>query len=678
MTRLDGPGDPDVDRRTLLRGIGGGVLTGALASPGSTRTGWGDGDWTADLGFADGRDGIQEGPGVAGGSTTVTVAGEEHEVPIRSVRITGTCEDLAAFVEHDVLESDEPPVEFDPRAPPHAVDPDSFGGWDPSGEPEDEAVDPDGVNSGQDMPRFGRSVMDCEDPQSSGGQSSGHTMGYTNGQITIEGSPLEDFEWEEPEIGTLRIVGPAENEVESAYDGNGWIRDRAEVARTETDDGEVQLELTGIDVDFAANPVIVMPDWHPPHAISRECRREYCELIREIYEHERAHARIHLRAAADANRELADLEDRAEEVDDPLERSTDPADVENTAAVLYDTAREIVAETTEDIGCEKIRRNRQFHDEVHESVDVDFPALCESCTPCEEYEGGPLAAVDEWRLDVFYIWMATVSTPEEGLTHRIKQSYTGQFFLERAGESGGGTGSLIDGIASFLDGIESFLNDFLGIVGIELDLVPSTTRSGPQYYEGAGEVTAHHESQVFVDGEEGPVRTLVRASEFVTPDTTAGFELDPEAEEYLVQWPHVNPSGHRKTWSPNVAPQTEHADPLVQPGAIAMAQAQSDEPPDAAPDLPRTPADGNATGPGMPRGDIPDGSDFDWPTHQIEGCRRAFVDRFEQPLVSLGYPAAARGALSPNADGEPVGGEALTWRIVPLGDREEGHLDCIE
>jgi len=639
----EGSGDDVPSRRSLLRGIGAAVAGTGLSLEGGEALDWNGG--AIDAGGGAARGSVldrQAGVDPIPESYEIEVGGETHEVPINRKVVTGSCADMIEFVESGGVVAEAVRDQFQDDNP---------GGW-----------------------TYGEFTINGDPVWPAGGE-----------EVALRGLP-DEFSGEAAPAPTLSY--PVEDSLEFGRDGD-------------------TLYVSDHDLPFGADIEVNVLDWHPSHPISEECREYWCGLIREIVEHERVHARDNLEVAHDINQKIqGSVVELPQGFDNlppdglpssPLEADIESGNVDAARGQIVDRVQTLLRYYVDEAVSRTERRTVDFHDT--DAGQSDVTDTCHPyCRSCEEEDGEDAESVDAWRLEVSHHWTARVTDEQEDerFYHETRQSEELAFRLEREQRSLGPLLSFLNGIVSWLDGIDSFIGDLAEVVGLDVDLVPSSVgdRALP-VYRGTGTASISRAEEMYREWENpnGPTnweRKRITGSANTPVEDEALLELEPEAETYQLDWPLPSVILQSLNWS---FIDGELQGPATldegQPAAVNLARRQAGtrilpETEAESPDIEGQPngEEGNRSLP-ADVGDVPDVESTNTMEidYSFEECPSLMTEHIEQPLRVGTVGLAYRPALTPNGDGERVGRETLRWQIVPADFEEAegpGHVLCSE
>jgi len=684
-----------VDRRTVLQGVGAGLVVNGLGVSVSAAT---DSRPVSSDGAPD--DPV-DGDGVPS-EVVVEVNDEQYGVPIKRVRIHGTCEDLDQFIAAGGMD--------DPEGMFHDfTGEDTAGGGTEAGTGGSGSESESGGGDG-DSPVPSRSQCEAkqeyerEEKQRTGGgdgdvDDSGNAISSTLPNWTVYGhAEHAGGRKYDPEIGGERYLHQreapwsAEQDGKTTFSETRTIEDRATVTRERLGEGKKRLTLESLDVSIQAEPEIRIPDWHPTHSVSEECRREWCTWIQKILEHELEHARDVLAVSQRVTEHLQDPK-RWLEFDQRDSAMTPPGDGQKLSRTVSDERvfwKELqvwVSDYLKWAECLQWKRAKEMHNSNEWGI---APLDCSKCRSCEEADPPPVTDFETWNLEVLYTYNAQIEY-EQGGYHRIDQWYKASFELESAGIPGANGGSPVPGIVqdvlrpivmliNFIAGIFNFV--FGGGNGSSSD--DPVQGSGTKTFLGGGQAAWGHDERKFLQSSDSWSDTRTEGVGQKTFDGSrrkASLEFDPGEDEYSVKWPGFNDEAVSHHADSRGFTKSQEATVSIASGVVGMAQGDETPGPGGDPssvggdgDAPSGPDDSQGAPPGV--GAVVGG---ERPTYPVEDCGTVLSGRVEQPLYVGTQPHPDRTYLSPNGDGDPVGTEQVFWVLVPA-ERDDGsgpgHLGC--
>lgn len=641
------------NRRTLLRGIGAGVFAGSvdLTRPGLAVPSTGPAARSAPGASREPRQAANPIPP----KITLTVDGEDHVISVQRIVVQGTCDDLCRFLDYDGLD-DPQSTHYDQESIDDVAE-------DAMSDAVNNARDRVDSATGEGREALKPDILQGSDPPVRDTCGDGYdTPQDSNPEANaMLGGTIPNLQYPTPDAGA-----GAEG---TTADQLSYIRDNVEVNWEAVDDADQEYRLTpeSIDMSIDVNPEIRVPDWHPTHPLSEECREEWCSFIRFVMDHEKGHARDMIQVAQQVTEELQNTDDWIDETKtESMETKPGVLGTESQQQAagngdgltepeieFYQQMEGWLYEYVRRARCLMAERAKEYHDE-NESAGESMN--CEACTECEEYDHRPIADFPKWRISVSYWWRATFDSMDAG-TQRVydirRQTYHAEFEVEPPGASVfEGVFSFLEGIVSFLNGFDTWLDGLFDPVGIDVNLVPDTfTMGGAGFYQGTADVTATHFREHYIESGSAQDDTLqwsltrTIASTVGEPDGHATLDLRPDADEYLVAFPGIEASGVSSHWASDQAPSHSRTSvPVVSPD-IAVTQSEAG---------------------------AENSSESTEITFPIEDCRRVLTREIGNHLWA-GLTGAQRMTMATSGDGSPIGLEQVSWSAVPVPADEEGE-----
>ncbi len=686
-------GDRGVDRRTVLQGVGAGVLVNELGVSVSAAT-----DPGSESGPNNGApDDPVDGDGVPS-EVVVKVNGENYSIPVQRVVVRGTCEDLDRFIANGGMDDPEGLL-YD------LTDGDAPGGGTDTGESQGDpggGEGGDGGGGGGSPPPTrshcpAKQEYQREEERKTGGDDASNAISSTLPNWTVYGH-AEDAGTRiyDPEFGGERYLHRREapwseaRDGETTYSETRKIEERATVTRERLDGGKKRLTLDSLDVSVEAEPEIRIPDWHPTHNVSEECRQEWCEYIQKVLEHELYHVCDVLATSQRVTEHLQDPTkwlgfDRRDSVMRP------PRDGQKLSRKVSDERlfwRELqvwVGDYMKWAECLQWKRAK----EMHNSREWGIPPMdCSKCQSCEEADVPPLTDFEKWNLQVLYSYEAEIEyegdSPDDGGYHRVEQWYKGEFEFEPAGAvvptGGSPIADVIGAILGFIAALLQFIGSLLPLPGGGDGGSDSRDPvSESDVFIGSGTaIGGHDETKYLVEGD---TWTLTETEANVQVDLSqtnknANLEFRPGKDAYRIEWPGFLGEGASHSTSSRGRSNSQEATVGFSSGILAMIQSEDDEG-----------GEETTSGGSGPDVDVPTGGSGgspiaipgDPPLHSVDDCGATLSGRIQQDLYVRTQPLPDRKFLTADGEGTPVGSETLIWALVPA-ERDDGsgpgHIGC--